>query len=137
MSFMKIIFVTNIYKEEEKKELERVCQEIKALGFDDYKIYVNDGIKDNRGYAYGVNQGIKKGLKEDGELFVVFNADISLAGLTKQMIIDGLNHFDILSFAVEQDNTVYYGGEIDKWRMSGGLLTKPTIVFAPKEIISR
>ena len=59
---MKIVFVTNIYKEEEKKEVARVSTEIKNLGFEDYEILVNDGIKDNRGYAYGVNQGIKKGL---------------------------------------------------------------------------
>src|SRR4030043_2438400 len=111
---MKIVFVTNIYKEEEKKEVARVSTEIKNLGFEDYEILVNDGIKDNRGYAYGVNQGIKKGLMKNADVFVVFNADIFIKNLTKQLIINGLTNFDILGFAVEQDNTTYYGGEIDK-----------------------
>jgi len=121
---MKIVFVTNIYKEEEKEEIKRVSEEIKGLGFDNYRIYVNDGIKDNRGYAYGINQGIQKGLKDKADVFVVFNADISLKKLNKKIILDGLKYFDVLGFAVKQDNTAYYGGEIDRWRMSGGMIRK-------------
>jgi len=121
---MKIIFVTNIYKEEEKKEISRLSGEIKNLGFEDYEILVNEGIKDNKGYAYGVNQGVKTGLEKNGDIFVIFNADISLDKITKKDILAGLKKFDILGFAVKQGNGVYYGGEIDKWRLSGGMITK-------------
>jgi len=147
---MKVIFITNIYKKEEKRELERVSLEIRKLGFEDYEIFAHDGIKNNQGYAYGVNQGIKKGLKKGGEIFIVFNVDISLTKLTKQSIIDGLKRFDILGFACEQDNTFYYGGQIDKWRMSGGMIKKKPIsryslvdfvsgslMFIKKEVISK
>jgi len=134
---MKVIFVTNIYKEEEKKEVNRVSKEIKALGFDDYKIYVNDGIKNNRGYAYGVNQGIKKGLEEDGELFVVFNADISISGLTKKVIIEGLKKYNIFGFTVNQCSKTYYSGEIDRWRLSGGMIEqKPKKRYQSADFVS-
>jgi len=134
---MKIIFVSNIYKEEEKKEVKRICGEIKKLGFEDYEIFVHDGIKNNRGFAYGINRGIEKGLKKGGEVFVVFNTDISLNRLNKKLITNGLTKFDILGFACKQDNTTYYGGQIDKWRMSGGLIkNKPDIQYFSTDFVS-
>ncbi len=121
---MKVFFISTIYKEEEKEDIKRVKEEIKKLGFEDYRIYVHDGIADNRGYAYGINRGIEKGLKEGADLFVVFNADISFGQLNKKVIIDGLKDYDILGFALEQERKIYYGGAIDRWRLSGGLIDK-------------
>jgi O-antigen/teichoic acid export membrane protein len=134
---MKIVFVTNIYKEAEKKEVERVSRQIKALGFSDYEVIVHDGIKDNKGYAYGINQGIKQGLKKGADVFVIFNADISLAKITKKDILAGLQKFDVFGFAVHQDNTTYYGGQIDKWRLSGGMITeKPKNQYTAVDFVS-
>ena len=134
---MKIVFITNIYKDEEKKEIERLKSEIGRLGFDHYKIYVHEGIADNRGYAYGINRGIEKGMKDGADVFVVFNADISLIGLKKQFIINGLTDYDLLGFAMEQGAKNYYGGEIDRWRLSGGLIDKkPTKQYVNVDFIS-
>jgi len=30
--------------------------------------------------------------------------------------------FDVWGFTMKQNNAIYYGGEIDKWRLSGGLI---------------
>lgn len=134
---LKVAFITNIYKEEEKKEIGRLKDEIKKLGFENYEIFVNDGIADNRGYAYGVNQGIKRGLKDKADVFVIFNADISLTGLTKQLIVNGLTSYDVLGFAMEQDEKIYYGGEVDKKRLSGGLiLVKPSKRYSNVDYVS-
>lgn len=134
---MKVFFISTIYKEEEKGDIKRVKEEIKKLGFEDYRIYVHDGIADNRGYAYGINRGIEKGLKEGADLFVVFNADISFAKFNKKIIIDSLKHYDIFGFALEQDGKIYYGGKIDRWRLSGGLIDKkPKTRYANVDFVS-
>jgi len=133
----KIAFISNFYKDEEKKELERVKKEIRAIGFVEEKIYVTDSTKDNRGYVYGLNQAIKKALKDGAEIFVSFNPDISFNKITKDQFLEGLQHFDILGYANHQNNKIYYGGGLDKWRLSGGLIgKKPNRRFADCDFVS-
>jgi len=134
---VKIAFISNFYKEEEKKELERVKKEIRVMGFVDEKIYVTDSTKDNRGYVYGLNQAIKKALKDGAETFITFNPDISFSSITKDKLLEGLKHFDILGYANRQNGKIYYGGGLDKWRMSGGLINKkPVNRFVDRDFVS-
>lgn len=133
----KIAFISNFYKKEEKKELERVEREIRLMGFTDEKIYITDSTKDNRGYVYGLNKAIKRALKDGAEIFVTFNPDISFNKITKAQLLEGLNHFDILGCANRQNGKVYYGGQLDKWRMSGGLIgNKPVSRFTNCDFVS-
>lgn len=133
----KIAFISNFYKGEEKKELERVKKEIRAMGFANEKIYITDSSKDNRGYVYGLNKAIKKALQEGAEIFITFNPDISFAKISKDQFLKGLEHFDILGYASCQSGKLYYGGALDKWRMSGGLISqKPASRFVGRDFVS-
>ncbi len=133
---LKIAYIYVTYKEtdEMKKEIRR---EIEELGFENLKIYHIDNLKNNIGYAAGVNQGIKLALKDNPDIFIVSNPDISLKGISKKDIIKLSEHFDIGGFAVVQDNKTYYGGEIDKWRMSGALINeRPKKRFVERDFVS-
>lgn len=119
---MKVAFVIVRYKEPEKYFL-NLKKEIKKLKFADYKIYEINNSQENGGYASGVNTGIKSGLKAKADLFVILNPDVWFASLEKEDLTNPAKYFDIWGFAMRQDGKVYYGGMIDKWRMSGGLIS--------------
>lgn len=126
---MKIAFIFVIYKTP-KFEIKRLKSEIKSLNISAYKLYFIDNTKFNRGYSAAANIGIKKGLKDGCNLFVIANPDISLLSLRPELRPGSVNwlgaarYFDIWGYAMNQDGKTYYGGEVDKWRMSGGLITK-------------
>ncbi len=132
---MKIGFIFILYKTP-KKEVERLRKEIKDLKIKDYKLYFIDNTFDNKGYAYGVNQGLKKAISDGCEIFFVANPDISLKSLNKK-IFDGRRFFDIWGLAMRQEGKIYFGGEIDPWRMSGGLISKkPETRFKEVDFVS-
>lgn len=131
---MKIAFIFVLFKTP-KSEIERLKKEIKGLRLpaDRQELYFIDNSKNNRGYAAGVNQGIRKGLQDGANLFVIANPDISLpdcfsaesAGRNDGLpLLEAAGHFDIWGYAMRQNGNIYYGGEIDRWRMSGGLVEK-------------
>ncbi|NMB83676.1 oligosaccharide flippase family protein [Candidatus Roizmanbacteria bacterium] len=133
----KVAFVTNYYKESEKKELERVEKEIRKMGFAKEKIYATDSTKDNRGYVYGLNKGIKKAVADGAEIFITFNPDISLEGVKKENLLHGLEKFDVLGFCQRQNGKIYYGGSLDRWRLSGSLNEKkPKSRFSGVDFVS-
>lgn len=133
---MKICFIIVLYKTPKKEEL-RLKREIKSLGFKDFKIFFEDNTNNNLGYASGVNAGIKKGLEEKTDLFVIANPDISIRTLKSSYFIETAKHFDVFGFAMEQDGKIYYGGEIDKKRLSGGLVKeKPGKRFIDCDFVS-
>lgn len=106
------------------KEIERLKKEVGNLGLNNYKIYFIDNSKNNRGYAAAINEGIKKALKDKIDIFIIANPDVSLLHLRGGKWLDGLRYFDILGLSFKQDKKFFYGGEIDSWRLSGGLTTK-------------
>jgi len=136
---MKTGFIFVLYKTP-KSEIVRLKKEIKELRITDYKLYFIDNTNNHQGYAAGVNQGIKNALKDNCELFIAANPDISLIALTSPTSLsffDGATHFDIWGLAMKQQGKTYYGGEIDKWRMSGGLIEKkPKFRFVPTDFVS-
>jgi len=93
--------------------------------------------QNGKGYAAGVNEGIRLGLIDGCDYFVALNPDISLDAITADSFLGVLKKFSVWGYAMQQDNKTYYGGEIDKWRLSGGLITKkPKEKFAYVDFIS-
>ena len=144
----KIAFIFVLYKTP-KEEVERLKDEVKQLGFKDYKIYFPDNSNNHQGYAYGINIGLKQALNDGCNLFVVANPDISLKNLSKK-ILDGKKYFDIWGLAMKQDKKNYYGGILDKKRLTAGLIDKKpkkrffktdfvsgSLMFIKKEVIDK
>lgn len=120
---MKTAFIIILYKTP-KMEVDRLKEEVRSLRLPNYRIYFIDNTKTGLGFAAGVNKGIRKALVEGTDLFVVANPDISLVEFNSRNFFDGFKHFDIYGFVMKQNDKTYYGGEIDRWRMSGGLIYK-------------
>lgn len=132
----KIAFIFVLFKTP-KKEIERLEKEVKNLKIKNYKIYFVDNTNSSRGYAAGVNIGLKKAIVDGYSLFVIANPDISFNDLKASEILKAEKYFDIWGLAVRQDGKIYYGGEIDKWRMSGGLIVqKPKKRFVDVDFVS-
>jgi len=119
---MRTGFVIVTYQTE-KKEIERLKNEINQLGFTNFRIYIIDNTKNNLGYAAGVNKGLKKAFQKNCDLLIIGNPDISFCQITKKDILKVAEKFSIAGFAFRQNGKTYYGGEIDRWRMSGGLIS--------------
>lgn len=146
---MKIGFIFVLYKTPQS-EIKRLKEEIKKLGFNDYKTYFIDNTLINRGYAAAANIGIKQAMKDGVDLFAIANPDVSLVNLRGSQVAQTAKQFDVFGFAMKQEGKVYYGGKIDKWRMSGGLIDKKpknrfsevdfvsgSLMFIKKEVIEK
>ncbi|MEK7597638.1 MAG: oligosaccharide flippase family protein [Patescibacteria group bacterium] len=126
---MKTAFIFVLYKtpQSEISRLKKEIHNIVGANFNSpetYHIYFIDNSENGQGYAFGVNQGIKNALKDDCELFVIANPDISFDTLVSLDILGASKYFDIWGLAMKQQEKIYYGGKIDRWRMSGGLVYK-------------
>lgn len=133
---MRIAWITVLYKTP-KGEVTRLKSEIKKLGLNNYRYYFVDNTKTKQGYGVGVNKGIKKALSDKEDIYIITNPDISFKNIKPKDIYQGLKKYDILGFAIKQADNIYYGGEIDRWRMSGGLISKKPITrYAQTDFVS-
>lgn len=133
---MKVAFVFVLYQTPEEEVL-RIKKELRAMGVNDADIYFTDNTADNKGYAYGVNQGITRALSDKAEVVVVANTDISFQKLSLADITNGVKHFDVCGFRCEQNGETFYGGRLDSWRMSGGLIyDKPSTRYTACDFVS-
>ena len=133
---MKIAFIIVTFHTP-KTQIIRLKSEIIKLAGSDSEIYIIDNTNNNKGYAAGVNSGLKSAIKDGRNIFIVANPDISFGRLEKQNLMAGGKHFDVWGLAMKQGKKTYYGGEIDKWRLSGGLITeKPTKRFINVDYVS-
>jgi len=107
-----------------KHEIRRLTEEISAIGLSSSSVYWIDNSSNGAGYAAGVNEGIRKGLIDGCDVFIVLNPDISFKGITAENITTIFHEFDVWGFGMMQNKETYYGGEIDSWRLSGGLIVK-------------
>lgn len=132
----KIGFIVILYKTtiDEKRRLEK---EIRQVGINDFEIYWIDNSTNGKGYAAGINEGIRKGLVDNCDIFFAMNPDISLVGITADKLLAARDQFDVWGYAMKQDGKTYYGGTIDKWRLSGGLIAdKPSTRFNEVDFVS-
>lgn len=131
---MKAVFIIVAYKTQ-PKAIAKLTEEIKALSPEALVIVV-DNTNTNRGYAAGVNEGIRRaGFRKD--LYVFLNPDVSLTGISPTHFFLKSRQFDVWSGVMNQNGTKYYGGRINPVRLSGGLTTrKPTRTFPPADFVS-
>ncbi len=130
---MKIAFIV-VTTDEPASQIKNLNKEIKKIGA---KLHLIKNIRGKQGYAEGVNKGIKRALKDKTNIFVIANPDISLKKINKKTLLEAAKHFDIWGFTMKQGQETYYGGEIDNWRMSGGLITKkPRQRFVSADFVS-
>lgn len=133
---MKVAFFI-ITAGEQQELVDGLAKQIKKLGIKSSKIYHIKNKRGEEGYARGINKGIRRALKDKKDLFVILNPDISLQKMTGKLLLEAADHFDVWGFAIQQKKKLYYGGEIDKWRMSGGLITKkPKKRFIDRDFVS-
>jgi O-antigen/teichoic acid export membrane protein len=134
---MKTAFIFVLYKTPQS-EINRLKKEVKELNTSNYNLYFIDNSENGQGYAQGVNTGIKKALKDGCNLFVIANPDVSIARLSLgEGGLVASKYFDIWSYTMLQQGKKYYGGMIDKWRMSGGLIDKkPAKHFSETDFVS-
>ena len=131
VGFIVVLYNTSI---SEKKKLE---QDIVNLKLPAYRIYWIDNTTTSKGYAAGVNVGIRRGLSDSCDYFFALNPDISLSSLLEETFLFVAQIFDIWGYGMRQRETVYFGGTIDKWRLSGGLIQKrPSQRFASVDFVS-
>lgn len=148
---MHVAWITVLY-DTSREEFERLQKEISRIDPAINFICV-DNTATKKGYAQGVNEGIQKILMESKsseqssqtkkllnhipDIFIISNPDISVKNITLQNIQDVSGQFDIAGFAMKQQGSVFYGGEVDRWRMSGGLKSeKPSQQFHPVDFVS-
>lgn len=133
----KVAFITGLYRDSDLDDIKRLKKEVGRLNIQNCQFYLFDNREVNKGYANGINQGIEKALKDNCEIFVIMNTDISISNIKQQHIIAGLKKFDVLGFAMRQGQTTYYGGSIDKQRLSGGLIAQnPKTQFTDVDFVS-
>ena len=132
----KVAFIVVLYKtsRSEKKRLE---QEIINIGLLSFSIYWVDNTASDKGYAAGINEGIRMGLVDNCNLFIALNPDISLKNITAENVVSVAETFDVWGFGMKQQNNIYYGGKIDMWRLSGGLIqSKPAFRYTAVDFVS-
>lgn len=88
------------------------------------------------GYAAAINAVLRDTLHHY-DVFCIANPDISLYGLQKKHWLEAASNFDVWGYPFEQHDKMYFGGAIDRLRMSGGLLeTRPESRFTPVDFVS-
>lgn len=111
--------------------------QVKSWRQKDLSVYVIRNEKGAEGYAAGVNKGIKEALRDKAELFIVANPDISLVGIHPKSFFEASKEFDVWGYAFGQNAKTYFGGCLDKTRLSGGLTTAiPATRFATVDFVS-
>ncbi len=89
------------------------------------------------GYAHGVNIGIREALIHKPNNIIVSNPDIALNKRFFKDFLKVSKRFDVWGYAMKQQGAVYYGGEIDPIRLSGGLIaTKPEERYTQVDFVS-
>ena len=133
---MKAFFIVILYKTS-KEQVLKLKAEIKSLALKSYKLVFIDNTKINRGYAGAINKGIELSRNYKPDFYVIANDDISVEKLNKQQIFEASKYFDIWGFPLKQNKEMRYGGEINKLRLSGGLISrKPKNRFKSVDFVS-
>jgi GT2 family glycosyltransferase len=116
---------------------DRLRKQLQKAKIPNCTVYVVENKIGVDGYAKGVNRGMKEALQAGVEIIFLANPDIDIASLLTQPFLEAADHFDVWGYAMHQDETTYFGGEIDAWRLSGGLIAQPsTSRFAPCHFVS-
>lgn len=130
---MKSIFITVFYNTSDAEQ-KRIKKQVSDVGIEGFNSVDHSASK--KGYAEGINTLLKKHL-EEYDIFFIANPDIDVSSLEKKTYLDAAKMLDIWGYTMKQESDVYYGGEIDPMRMSGGLITqKPKERFPRVDFVS-
>jgi GT2 family glycosyltransferase len=98
---------------------------------------VIDNTHNNRGFAHGVNRGMKRLFKEGYDVVLVCNPDIYNLVCTETNILKASMKFDIFGGVMLQNSIRYYGGFLDYWTMAGGLSSRTiSDMYFPCDFVS-
>ncbi len=130
---MKLALVIVLYKTD-SAECGRLKLEAEKLNA---RVYFIDNTHNGHGYAEGINDGIKAAISDGYDVFIAANPDISIKHMDENDIFKLIERFSIGGFTMFQNGEKYYGGEIDKLRLSGGLISrKPSGKYNLVEFVS-
>ena len=104
-------------------QLKQLVQQLVKAGIKRKQIFIKDNTKKNIGYAAAVNLGLRAGIKNKFEYFLVLNPDIHLNKFLTTDIEQGFARFNIFGGVFKQGKKTYYQGLIDPVYLSGGLST--------------
>ncbi|MFZ1549299.1 MAG: polysaccharide biosynthesis C-terminal domain-containing protein [Microgenomates group bacterium] len=106
----------------------------KRLGKLSTHIVVNR--KGTEGYSHGVNKGLNLAKLDNPDLYIVANPDLVNVRLSKKLISQAVKHFDLWGYAFKQDGDIFYGGEIDRNRLTAGLSRDKKGNFSKTDFVS-
>lgn len=119
------------------EEKSRLRHELRRIKKSKDMIYWIDNTFNNHGFAFGVNQGIRRATKDGCNLFMILNPDVSLRAVNRKKLLYAKDKFDIWGGVMRQNKKTYFGGTIDAWRLSGGLITqKPNFRFIKRDFVT-
>jgi GT2 family glycosyltransferase len=115
-----------------RSEVEGITYQFKQFG----PVALVDAKKKRYGYAEAINSFIEPWKKRE-DVLLVANPDIDVKSVHKKDIESLMDKYDIGGFTMRQEEGIYYGGQIDRWRMSGGLIRKkPRSRYTPVDFVS-
>ena len=122
------------------EDIDRLKDENTALD-NPATLHFPDNTGTTKGYAEAINSVLRELCVEPDVLaidaIIISNPDISLSRVTSKDIEELVQYFDVGGFAMEQHGVTYFGGELDTWRMSGGLIsTQPTRQYQSVDFVS-
>lgn len=116
---------------------DQLRKQLKMAKIPQCTVYVVENKIGVDGYARGVNRGMNEALEAGAEIIFLANPDIDITNLLNAPFLEASQHFDLWGYAMHQDETTYFGGTVDTWRLSGGLILQPpTSRFVPCDFIS-
>ncbi len=99
-------------------------------------LHADDVSGEKKGYAEAIN-GLIEANYNSYDLFFIGNPDIQMAGIPRDELFEPAKQFDIWGYTMKQNGETFYGGKVDRWRMSGGLVTvKPLERFVFCDFVS-
>lgn len=120
-----------------QSDIARLKKHLKQMGVPSGNAYFISNDEDNKGYAAALNEGIRRAMADGADLFVTANTDISLDDLSQEDIVNASRRFDVFGFSMRQQGTEYFGGELDRWRMSGALIPqRPDKRYVSRDFVS-
>ena len=104
-----------------QKTIDCLLSDFTTIGIPKKDIIFIDNTKNNKGFAHGANRGIKQALKRKPTTILLVNPDVRFTKIEKGDILAAQTKFSIFGGVIKDKSKIYYGGEIDRWYMSGGM----------------
>lgn len=120
-----------------QKTLDNLLSDFKKIGIPKKNVVLIDNTKSNKGFAHGANRGIRLALKKKPSTILLVNPDVRFTNIKMSDILAAQKQFSIFGGVIKDKSKKYYGGTIDKWYMSGGMIgKKPKEQFSPVDFVS-